>query len=315
MKQHYLPQVYLRNFVDPDCPIRHTPYLWIRELNAQAWQKKAPQNVAYIPDFYASTNLDGSRNDQIEIWLGLTESQLGPLVRTLMTQLRIPTQSELHVLAHFAASMRCRVPEKIRQEQEVMEKLHRNQLRGLSWFQKEMPNALPSILKVLTGQDIDIDRLPADAFDPARYDTAFPRINAINQTLQRIQHLRDDVLLCMDLTIVVAKPPLFFVTSDNPCVTRNPDFEGGALGPTWLDEDTEFTFPLTRNLALLWTWPELELPGTINIEEATEDFTKELNIRSCMDAGHMFVAPKKDFPGEEHLSRVLDKYRLDKLQP
>ena len=51
-KHHFVPQFYLKGFVDPASEGRPNPYLWVVDLQSQILQRRAPKNVASLTGFY-----------------------------------------------------------------------------------------------------------------------------------------------------------------------------------------------------------------------------------------------------------------------
>lgn len=52
MKQHYIPQFYLRGFTDPDTPEGYEPCVWVYPLSKRTWRKRGPGNVAAEAEYY-----------------------------------------------------------------------------------------------------------------------------------------------------------------------------------------------------------------------------------------------------------------------
>ncbi len=52
-RHHYIPQFYLRGFVDPATPPPQTPYLWVWYKHAAAVDRRAPKNLAWEIGYYA----------------------------------------------------------------------------------------------------------------------------------------------------------------------------------------------------------------------------------------------------------------------
>jgi len=50
--QHIIPKCYLKQFVDPNTPPGHEPYVWIFEREAKRGKKRAPKNILAETDFY-----------------------------------------------------------------------------------------------------------------------------------------------------------------------------------------------------------------------------------------------------------------------
>jgi len=72
VKHHFVPQFYLKAFVDPSSPASQTPYLWVADLRARTVKRRAPENAAALTDYYAIQDEAGiSRHDIEHLFLRL----------------------------------------------------------------------------------------------------------------------------------------------------------------------------------------------------------------------------------------------------
>src|SRR5215468_8103318 len=85
--QHFLPQFYLRQFVDPDTPPDMEPYLWLYDLTERRWRRRAPKNVAALLHYYAYRDEDNQIVNVIEPHLAVVESLGATLIRKLTSKL------------------------------------------------------------------------------------------------------------------------------------------------------------------------------------------------------------------------------------
>ena len=46
-KQHYVPQFYLREFLDPNTPPGQEPYVWVFSKDGKKKQRRAPKNILW----------------------------------------------------------------------------------------------------------------------------------------------------------------------------------------------------------------------------------------------------------------------------
>ena len=63
-RDHYLPQGYLRGFIDPARATLPKP-LWCFDLHTKKWRERSPKEIGYIDGFYdfAQENLDAEHPD------------------------------------------------------------------------------------------------------------------------------------------------------------------------------------------------------------------------------------------------------------
>ncbi len=108
---HYIPKMYLRNFVDPETPANYEPYLGVYSLDRRHWKKKAPKNVATGQDFYAFVDEDGRiRQDFERQALSLVEGLTASIIDKTIFNLQFLEETDRCILAEFISLMMCRVP-------------------------------------------------------------------------------------------------------------------------------------------------------------------------------------------------------------
>lgn len=80
-KQHYVPECYLREWVDPQTPAKQEPYLWIFNRGEKTGKKKAPSNIFTETDLYTIKLASGQKNYIIEETFSNIESQYAVIFR------------------------------------------------------------------------------------------------------------------------------------------------------------------------------------------------------------------------------------------
>ena len=108
--QHYIPQFYLRGFVDPSCPQHQEPYLWVYGRGCGRSRRRAPKNVAVEPHFYSVDTGSDSKDSRVEDLLSATESRASPIWTNLGERERELSHEERNTIAIFVACMSARVP-------------------------------------------------------------------------------------------------------------------------------------------------------------------------------------------------------------
>jgi Protein of unknown function (DUF4238) len=107
--QHYIPRFYLSGFADPRIQRReNADVIWVYEKGRQI-RKSSPKNEARRRDFYSYAQ-NGSRNSDVEVWLGNLEAQVAPILPALAKDKRAITELEKEWLSLFMGTMHMRTP-------------------------------------------------------------------------------------------------------------------------------------------------------------------------------------------------------------
>ena len=103
-KQHYVPQCYLRELVDPKTPPGYEPYVWVFSKDGKTKEKRAPKNTFHETDLY-TLDVRGQKHYAIETSLAQLEGQYAEVVRQkIKTHLPL-TEQEHVILCAFVAAM------------------------------------------------------------------------------------------------------------------------------------------------------------------------------------------------------------------
>lgn len=108
--QHFLPQFYLRQFVDPDTPPGMEPYVWLYDLAEGRWRKRAPKNVASLRHYYAFRGADNQLINVLDPKLATVESLGAILIRKLVARKPLTEHQQLH-FSLFVALLTVRTPQ------------------------------------------------------------------------------------------------------------------------------------------------------------------------------------------------------------
>jgi hypothetical protein len=197
-KDHYIPQGYLRGFIDPARESLDKP-LWHFALESGEWSEKSPSEVGWERGFY-----DYATNTELEhpdVTFGKFEREF-PLVREHMLQRNFKGWVKQHkgFLLGYMQMMRARSPLFIQQQTE-----HNRSLRGAT------------VTAVGPGNQVTLDSLEMRPF-PERV----VRNGVISQMRQEINKGPDwmwDFNWCLRYTKSSVDP---FVTGSQPVVIEGP---------------------------------------------------------------------------------------------
>jgi hypothetical protein len=114
-RHHYVPQFYLRYFVDPD------GLLHVYDKEGQSHRVQTPGNTTVQNKFYGYSDRAGNYHDEIENYFAEIESSAkGVLDRWQQSSAR-PEPPEMMLMSQFLALSHCRVPRTINAAMEVIE--------------------------------------------------------------------------------------------------------------------------------------------------------------------------------------------------
>lgn len=103
-KQHYVPQCYLREWVDPNTPAGQEPYLWIFSRGDKKGRKRAPANIFTETDLY-TLKIKGQKNYAIEDTLSNLEGKYAVVFREKINKHLPLTEEERIILCAFVSVM------------------------------------------------------------------------------------------------------------------------------------------------------------------------------------------------------------------
>ena len=230
-KQHYVPQCYLREFVDPHTPPKYEPYVWVFSKNGKRKEKRAPKNLFAETDLYTLT-IQGAKDYGIERSLSALESEYAAVVRNKVKKhMSLSGEEQITICAFVAAMMQRTLRSKdniedfhdqVIEKVEAMERLH-----GLD----------PCKSAELRESKADAHRLGV---------------------LQLLPDLAD-LLFKMSLAFLCTEGKgSRFISSDDPVSLFNPDLQWQRFyGPGLAQQNVEVTMPISPGITACFTWTDL----------------------------------------------------------
>jgi len=230
-KQHYVPQFYLREFVDPNTPAGHEPYVWVFSKTGNLEERRAPKNVFWETDLY-TFDVAGAKQYDIEKFLSEIESEFAEVVRKTIKK-RLPlTPQEHYAVCRFVATMLQRT---VRQK-----------------------NNQEGFYEALIAQ---VERLEAHRGSGA---STSERLRKSKEQIHKFGILGilseiPDLLTQMSLAFLCTdRLSARFITSDDPVTLFNPDLQWQRFyGPGLAQSGVELTMPISPESALCMTWSKL----------------------------------------------------------
>ena len=253
--QHIIPQCYLKQFVDPNTPFEHEPYVWIFERKAKRGKKKAPKNILAKTDFYT---LKGDY--VIEKTLAQIESDYS-IIFDKKIKHQIPLNPYEHlVFCAFVAAMLQRTLKQKENIEHFMDQVisHAKQM--------EMAHRVPP----KTSTEWEKEKEDAHKLS----------------VMQMIPEITK-ILYKMNVAFLCTKSGALFITSDSPAFLFNSKlqfqkFYGPGLGQKYV----EVRMPLSPEISVDFSWIN-NLRGYIGI---SEDLVHECNRMVYGHSHQYFIA-------------------------
>jgi hypothetical protein len=220
MKQHLIPNCYLKAWCDPSTPEQQTPYIWRIARDGSSKRNKAPEKSFTATDRYTIKLPTGEKDLTVENTLAGLENAFVS-VRVKIEKRQDLTEEDRAILCLFAAAMKSRTRRAGDHWQKTAQQLH-----GMVSSMEQQHGTAPTTSRE-TRRMVEV---------------APPYFVMTNLEIQT------PLLYQMEMAIFVANDELGFITSDSPCVWFNP--KAHTLPPFYrspglAQPDIEVTLPLT----------------------------------------------------------------------
>lgn len=294
--QHFLPQFYLREFVDPDTPPGMEPYVWIYDLAKRRWRKRAPNNVASLRYYYAFRDANKQLINILEPNLATLESLGATLIRKLANRKPLAKSERLR-FCFFIAILCVRTP----QNRELTERFLKRKGRGLiaaliqRW--REHPEEFAVSQRAYReeiGKEfaIELDELEKHAPELVPNDAA-----RVGYSMLPAFGLMER-LLGMPWRFYSTEQEERLIICDHPCDFAPPQTVTEESFRGFLTKDAEFHVPLTANLLFAAYNDDFDCTfcGPLNREEVAR-----INRRMARRAEQFIVSNRPAFVGDDVL--------------
>jgi len=292
-RHHYLPEFYLRGFVDPD----NEPYLWIYEKGDTEIRKASPKDAAVLRNYYSFTTPEGEKDSEtFEDFLAEIETQVAPILQKIQAEESLE-QAERQWFALFVALIMTRVPNWRENSEkgfaQVIKKCNKVWAAHDEGFRTWVAG-----FETSTGKKINtsIEELQK-TFLEERYDLKVNPQLSLDFILLAVK--LSPVFYDMTWSFLKATDDYKFVTSDNPIHRRTstpgpPPFAGVGL----LNKNVELTLPISKDLAFLGSWKDVK--GYVQLNN---QMVREITRRTVLSASRFVFAPLRS----QALNRLVQK--------
>lgn len=252
-KQHYVPQCYLREWVDPNTPSGQEPYVWIFNRGEKKGRRKAPSNIFVEKDLYTLKLKSGDKSYVIEEALSELEGRYATIFRDKIKNHLPLTEDEHVILCAFAAVMLQRTLR------------HKDSIER---FYDEMIERTVAVEQA--------NGLKSDESDRLR------RLKQDTHKKGVVQLLPDmtELLMKMSIAFLCAEGGSKFVTSDDPASLFNPDLQWQRFyGAGLAQQNVQLTLPLSPNILLCMSWSPMR--GYIGWEKERVEEANRMVVGHC----------------------------------
>ncbi|MBI2844065.1 MAG: DUF4238 domain-containing protein [Armatimonadetes bacterium] len=295
-KQHFIPQCYLKAWLDPSALKDPDPYVWVFSIDGNDVKKKAPRNVFFETDMYTITNADGDRNLVLERGLGQAEGDFASIRDRKISHQRPLDPMEHMRICVFIAAMQGRtranrdhLRQQWNQPLELMDKM-------IEWAQTATPEQVKQALSASVATSSTRDSL---SYEDVKQFVQRP----LQNMLPSIVRVASPLLCRLDFAVLTTTDEIGFITSDHPVIWF--DAEAYKRPPLWrapalMYESIEITLPVSPQQCIL-----LNRRGVTGYIPVPQSVVDENNRRVRFSAQEYFVVCRKEKrdiwfdPGEE----------------
>jgi len=259
--QHIIPaNAYLKQFVDPNTPKGHEPYVWIFEREKKIGNKKAPKNILSKTDFYTLKTKFGEKDYIIENSLAQIESRYASIFEKKIKNKLSLDNSEHVILCAFVAAMLQRTLKQKENIENFIDQIidHAKQM--------EIAHGVPH------KTSLEWENEKEDA-----------------HKLSMIQMIPwiTKILLQMNIAFLCTKNKrVSFITSDSPAFLFNGKLQfQGFMGLGLEQKHVEVRLPLSPEISVCFSWIN-NLRGYIKLDE---DMVHDWNRMVYVHSHHYFI--------------------------
>ncbi|MBM4432652.1 MAG: DUF4238 domain-containing protein [Chloroflexi bacterium] len=250
-KHHFVPQFYLKAFVDPNSLGRNTPYLWVADLHGATVGQRSVKNVACITGFYDWKEL-GNRAPSIEPIL----SQIEGRTATIMSKLRNGdfklTEKERYYLSIFLGLQLARTPRFRKAGHDALVKYALEQANSLVDDNQRLQKSLDEWNARNKQSDVLLMSGGVRDFVKNKRFNIVPNPDYIlGVTIKAGLELSELIFLMRWLFVLSAKEACFF-TCDVPVALLTPDAKPRKVDfKGFQNPEIEISFPISPSCMLL----------------------------------------------------------------
>lgn len=256
-KQHWVPQSYLKAWIDPETPKGQSGYVWVFDKDGETSKKRNPKNIFHESEMYTILNPNGSRCLEIEHGLaGLEDLFADTRTNYISKRKDLSQEQKLITIAFIAASF-----SRSKLQRDNLKEQWRRIAKFAEDMKKQFEKLSPLERQMASPMGISSGKEGLSLEDAKRLAT-----NPLQETLPVSIDVQVELLLPMNLCILCTDDDPGFITSDAPCVWWDSEsYKRPAMfrSPGLIYPTIEITLPISPNQLALLSW--FDLKGYIDI--------------------------------------------------
>ncbi|HHT9133944.1 MAG TPA: DUF4238 domain-containing protein [Candidatus Avalokitesvara rifleensis] len=272
-RHHYIPQFYLKGFVDPN----NEPYIWVYDIDSGKIMQTKAENIAYEKHYFSFIDKEGEKDSEtIENQIAIIETEASKVINKILKYNTL-NQMGKYTFAVFVALMMVRAPYFRRRAELLMKEMIKVYFKfwasnkagfeaSIRQFEKETGDRI--------GERVEEAR---QYFLNEGYKVKLHPQFGLRSTLIHLKELCT-IFFGIRWEFIKASKEYRFLTGDNPLLYCDPTSRKG-LGVGLMNNNIEVSIPLSKDLLALGTWKGLE-----GYRDATNYEIKELNRRTVSAA-------------------------------
>ena len=277
---HYVPEFYLNEFSDPD-DVSDNPRLWVYDIENPIPRKISTNRIAKIKNYYRLYH-QGVVDDSLDNALQHFETEAAPIFKELRGN-NIPF-SDVHTryqFGRFISFLLVRTPQ-FKKHINILSQ-NKAKTRLIEKFNKD--GDLKETVK-------KINKTGKEGFTEEEFISSFNKLkiellpNAFQLVLLEAAKKMILSFCNMNWHFLRSEPEFAFVTSDAPVFIYNPDEKDNSIWYGYERRNSEFIFPVNRNLCLITTRNRKE--GYFN---TNKDVVYDLNDKILSHALRYLFSP------------------------
>lgn len=296
-RHHYIPQFYLKNFIDP----KDSPYICIYDKEGNDIIKATAKDIAVEKHYFTFITPDGKKDSEtLENAMAQLEGVASAVIEKIIQEKLLDEKDKAH-FSSFISCMLTRVPNFRNNIQGATEQLIKKISIRLASYKQGFEGMIRRFEND-TGKKIGMptEELRQWMLNGKKYDIKiepqFSLALAMSNAVELTPLFND-----MKWTFIKATPDYKFLTGDNPLYYSDPTHDRRSFyGVGLANKNIEVTFPISQDCCAFGSWH-----GKEGYLQGTNQLVKGLNQRTVIASLRFIFASEKS----EVLNSFVKKYK------